>query len=720
MKQIRTFLVGILVFLFLADVATAQLFRRRPQRTAPPILRGDGRLLERVGNAVNLFTESGKELKPVAVFSVASFDEIKKTSLTVAEKIRLNRGSDEQPIFLDKVLKAFETVVAQGFGTSQPLGCILQTDGLIFYPILFTPLKLDGEVGQTILPRIAEPLKDGRYALKKEVFAWPFGQLYVQQHGDWVFIAMEQQLSKLPDDPTALLQGLDKNCLAAARFDLFNMPKLPTKAALAVGEMNGVAQAKSTLEKAWVRLGIGYLRSLAEQADFLEYTLAYDDENNDFVVTQRETVRPKTERYRLLQARREAESEFHGFYHPDRAILAAHLVMPLTKSQREQLEIILDETVGAVLLTEEERDALQGKKTAQATGISTPRLAPPEPTESTPPTPQVLPAFEGNASDRLAALLAQSPPESMNPPTEDDQPEPAKPLREFTAPALETVPTPAGDASVRLAELLAPSATERPPTEDDQPEPISQPELANPPKEPLNDAQKLRVIVRSIAKCYYYALLASVRNGYLDGATTLSQEHGLIGVYNIIGGTTFRNSFDDLLAGLAEHYPDVFDAAVRKDYAEAAGFSLTSISIRPDDLFANAPWIQAIPPNVRQRETTILLGVREDAICYAVGPADQVEDRLLDAVFATNEKKQINDLFFIFSVDELGQAIADSGDPNRLPLLKSVLADGNPAARAYAVSHFTDTTKTLTLRISGLMTPSLWRLRDGIRSARNP
>ncbi len=685
--RILLFLIVILLFV---DVASAQWGRRvirrpPPQEQGPglpfgprePLVQGDGRLLQRVFNVVNLFTEGGTELKPVAVFSLASFDEFKRTTLIVAEKIRLNKGSTEDPVFLKTVLSVYEQIVARGFDTQQPLGCILQTDGIIFYPLFFTPLNLESQPGQSILNRIAQPTPDGRYVVRQDVFRWPFGNLYIRQFNGWAFIASEQQLNALPEDPTTLLQGLDKECLIAARFDLFNMPRLATGAALSLGEMNGVAQAQTELEKAQIRLGIGYLRSLSEQADFLEYSLSYDEPNNDFIVEQREIVRPNTERQRLLQQRRDAVSPFHGFYHPDHAILASHVAMPLTRSQQENLEIILNETLGKTLLTEEERQELQ-------------QVLQPPPKQQRRPKP-----------------VAQQPAQ---------QQAIQQPQRKEEAPTAKTANP---DASARLAELLAmvppeELANQEPPQNLEPLPTLADDDL---PSGDLTDSQKLETIVRRIAVCYYLALLGSVRNGYLDGATTFSVEDGFMGAYNIVEGKAFRKAFDDLMTTLAEKYPKVYTEKVRKDYAESGGFSLTDISLRLDDLFSDAWWLPFVPEGARQRETRIVLGVRDDAVCFAVGKENLPEQRLRAAIAGTVESRPIDDMFFVFSAYELGQAISISGNPDHLPRFKSMFANGNPAARAYAVSTFTDTTKVLTLRISGLMTPSLWRMRENFRAA---
>jgi hypothetical protein len=602
----RIVLLLLLLGLF-TESASAQLIRRQLQRIPgfpggqayrvgsalqrERIIQGDGRAVERVMNIVGLFTGANTELKPVIVISFASFDEFRRIIQIVAQQIRLDKGSTDEPVLLNMALNLYERIVGQGFDTSQPLGIVLQTDGVFFYPILFTPLNLDSNIGRSLQNQYAECLPDGRTVIRQEFFRWSLGRLYVQEHNGWVFIAPESLLNSLPDTPTVLLQGLDQTALIAARFDLQNLPPLTTRAVLSLGEMKAVAEAESEIDKAVARLNIGYIRSLAEQADFLEYTFSYDDKQNDYVFTQREIVKPDTERARLLQERRHETSPLHGFYHPDGAVLASHFVMSLTQTQRTQLEIILDESVGKHLADH----------------------------------------------------------------------------------------------------------------------------IADTPNDVFTDAQKIEMLFRRIGVTYYSALIGAVRSGKFDGASTWSREHGILAAYNIVDGEQFQESFDAIFAEVQEQFPDIYEKNVQKDYAESEGFRLTSVVFRPGDFVRN-PFIRSLtPPNLAAREIRLILGVREDAVCFAMGQGIQPEKVLVEAIGEMKEFQPVSDMFFVYSAHELGQAFASAGRPERLVRLKLAAADTNPLARAYAISEFTDTARMITIRVSGLLTPSLWRMREAMR-----
>ncbi len=656
------------------------------QLLSEPLVQGDGRFLERAAKIVGTFAGAdvavdGKDaatgLKPVAVISLASFEDFKRVVQLVAQEIRLEKGSMEQPERLNAFLEIYGRIVGQGFDKNQPLGIVLQTDGILYYPLLFTPLDWDSRFAQNFRRQYADQLPDGRFVLRKEVFNWPLGRLYVHPHNGWLFIATETQLDALPDDPTVLLQGLDRAHLLAARFDLHNLPSLTTRAALSLSELQAVKQAETEIEKAAAKLGIGYIRSLAEQADLLEYIVSYDDEYSEYVVRQTEIVKPNTERARLLQERRDAQSPFHGFYHPEKAMLASHLNVKLTQIQREQLEVILDETLGKRLLTEEERQYLKQKPTDESKPTRRQRRLS-EGTQTATDTPSMPPATEEDPSERLARLLARKPAETEMP---------------AVKPTVELEP---------VLRSSSPSSSEKGGIEGGNPD------------------RNLENVLRKIYVCYYWALIGAIRSGNFDGASTCSLEQGFLAAYNIVEGEKFLAAFNAVFDEYEKLFPEHFARNVRRDYVEIDGFRLTGVTLRPRDFVATTMWGKIVSSALADREMTMVFAVRKDVICFAVGlgagQGDAPESRLLNAIAAMHSPASVSDLFFVFSPYEIGQAIALAGDPNQFTTLKRVAASGSPKAQAFASTSFTDTTKTITLRISALMTPSIWRLRENLRT----
>ena len=180
----------LIVFVLFADIVSAQGGRRnvgRPSASTPPqapltprpgppigprepLYQGDGRLMERVFNLVNVATSGSTPFKPVAVFYLTNVDECKQTAQVVAEKVRRSKGDTGGPVFLDTLLAAFDRFADNGFDTRQPFGYVLFTDGITFYPLVFMPLDLTSQVGQSVLNHIAQRLPDGRDVLRPEVY----------------------------------------------------------------------------------------------------------------------------------------------------------------------------------------------------------------------------------------------------------------------------------------------------------------------------------------------------------------------------------------------------------------------------------------------------------------------------------------------------------------------------------------------------------------------
>ncbi|MDR1923682.1 MAG: hypothetical protein LBQ66_04840 [Planctomycetaceae bacterium] len=621
----------------------------------------ENRLIERAIKTINLFSNNGQELKPVIVVSLTSFAEFKRVSRTVAEKIRQDRGNQEEPIVLDTFLKIYEEFVNKYFDTKQPFGLILQTDGLLYYPLAFMPLNADSKIFQKLEGGYIEKLEDGRYAIKQDLIRWPLGRLYVQKHNGWVFIATELQLDSLPDNPTQLLPAQkEKNTIFTARFDLTNLPQLSTRAALSLAEIEALSKAETVIEKATTRLSIGQIRSIAEQSDFLEYSFFYDEENNDYVIKQIEIVKQNTEKEKILQQRQNVTSPFHSFYVPENAIFGTHFALHLTQLEKTQYEIILDETIGQHLLTAQERNELKSNKPA---------------TQNNPTNKNTV--SKNNVSGETGIIETKNDGLDVS--------------GELYLPELKIIE----DGDVGGGDVGA--------------------------REKLSEFRKFEIMLRRIGVCYYWGLLGSIRNGKFDIATTWSDEQGLIGAFKITEGERFQKAFDLTFSQMSKEFPDLYAANVRKDYRQDYGFKLTSVSVKLSELLRSSPIGFLVLDKLRGDGLSILLAVRGDAVCYSVCDAgDRVEQerRFLDAIAGVEKTLPVYDMFFVFSAYELGKSYAKSGNPNRFTQLKTIAENTSQNARINATTKFTNNSKTLTFRINAILTPSLWRMRDNLQNSK--
>ncbi|MDR1478540.1 MAG: hypothetical protein LBJ00_06320 [Planctomycetaceae bacterium] len=637
------------------------------------------RLIERTMRTINLIANNGKELKPVIVVSLASFEDYKKTMHTVMEKIRQDHGNNERPVVFDGMLNLYEQFISKHFDTKQPFGLILQTDGILYYPLVFMPLNADSDVIRNLENNYVEKLDNGRYAIKQDTFKWSLGRLYVQKHNGWIFIATEFQLNSLPDDPSKLLpQSDDPNNLLMARFDLKNVPQLTTRAVLSFAEADAVAKAETIIEKATARLSIGHIRSLAEQAEFLEYSFSYDEKKNDYVIREIEIARPNTEQAKLLQQRRDVVSPFHSFYMPENAILASHLAFNMTQLQRTQYEIILDEAVGQHLLTPEERQELKPKK-------PNPKNAPNTTDNS---IEQNTRNVQTDSRDRLALLLTLGENgergNNGNNKINNNELNNSEYLPEFHF---------ADDGNISDNKNGENNSTKK-----------------------LSDKRKFEIMLRRIGVCYYWGLLGSIRSGKFDMATTWSNEYGIIGAFKIAEGKRFQKAFDIMFADIAKEFPDIYSENVRKDYRQLNGFKLTQVSVKLADLLKGTAaefFVTKNADNVDSGGINILLAVRQDAVCFSIRRANDLkkqEQQLKYAIESMEKPLPIYNMFFVFSAYELGKTYANSGNQNQFQKLKSIAANTNPNAIIYATNEFTDNAKITTIRANAILTPSLWRL----------
>ncbi|MDR2762950.1 MAG: hypothetical protein LBB88_10135 [Planctomycetaceae bacterium] len=663
----------------------------------------DKRLIERAVKTINLIAGNGQELKPVIAVSLASFDDYKKTMHTVTEQIRKEHGNNKQPETLDNFLNLYEKFISKHFDSKQPFGLILQTDGILYYPLIFMPLNANSDFIKQLENDYVEKLDNGLYAVKTDIIKWSLGRLYVKEHNGWIFIATEFQLNSLPDDPSKLLiRPADIDTLMTARFDLKNVPKLTTRAALSLAEIDAVSKAETIIEKATARLSIGHIRSLAEQAEFLEYVFAYDQKKNNYIIREIEIVRPNTEQAKLLHQRRNVTSPFHAFYMPENAILASHLAFNMTQLQRSQYEIILDEAIGQYLLTAEERKELQSS--SQKHNRNENKSGQSDKSENSTQSNET-----SNSRDRLAALL------TLNQNKNNRENNTSAENRAVENNNVNNNGKDNNNGNGFLPEF-----------------PLAKGDYfadgnADKSKENLSDTRKLEIMLRRIAVCYYWGLLGSIRSGQFDIATTWSDENGVAGAFKITEGKRFKKSFDQMFSDMSKEFPNVYSSNVRKDYRQFHGFNFTSVSVKLSDLLKGSPIGFFVTENRVDVETekvegkksengiNILLAVRGDAVCYSIcRAADRVkQERQFEIAIEGIEKSlPVYDIFFTFSAYELGKLYAKSGNSNRFSQLRSIASSVSPNAMIQAQTEFTDNSKTTTIRASALLTPSLWRLKE--------
>ncbi|MDR3110986.1 MAG: hypothetical protein LBU65_15055 [Planctomycetaceae bacterium] len=651
--KLLTIIVLITVCTVFAATPSFAQFAPRYRVAPPPARFGERPLGQRIANALQMFTEGGKELQPFVVASLASYDDFKASVLTMAEKNRAPHGSD---IFrLEQVLGVYEAIIATGIDTSQPIGVIVQTDGIRFLPIFFSPIDMKNPRVEGFLKKeMVVQLPDGRRMINPKWFRYPFGDLFMVEKNGWLFVALEEQLASLPDNPTPLLQGLDKEHIIAVKFDFTHLPPLVAGIGIKLNEISQLNKAKTDAERAGIQIQSEFLRTAAQQCDQLLLSLDYDPDGNDLVFSMIEDIKPNTDRDRRRQSRANATSPLHRFYNPGSTVSSMHLFTVLTTLQQRQLRIIVDSTVGKSL-TDAIKPALQTDKNVDNNN-----------------------GRDNNAVTEIVVAEQKIKPEANN-----------------------DIGDIIDNSSINNADKS-----------------ITTTDAIEIPNAALTPQQRLELFACGALRLYYETLLATIDNGQVDIAYTFSQEHGLIAAFNVADTRQIAKTLDDHFKKFAANQPESFTKNVQYRYKNWNGFDFTSIRLDLKEI-AKTPATEFLSQFgsvfAGQKDIYFLFALSGDTLCMAVGRGELVEQRLMYAIDGMKESQPVPPEFFIYNGYEFGNLLANLGDPTRFALVKAFAASGDPRAIMTGTLLNNSQTSNLSLRVNGMLIPSIWKLGERIR-----
>lgn len=188
------------------------------------------------------------EMKPLFVVSFSGWQEL-------IDDIDLVGKETDDPE-LAQGLEGMLTLVTQGQGLqgldkARPWGLVVQTDELQFQILGFLPVT-DIDKFLEALSAIGEPedMGDGVYKLDVQPMA-----VFFKQSGDWTYISLGNEfLEDLPEDPVALLDGLNSQYDIAVRAYISNIPEIFRQLA--------VEQLKIGMEEGFGNLPIPGLENL--------------------------------------------------------------------------------------------------------------------------------------------------------------------------------------------------------------------------------------------------------------------------------------------------------------------------------------------------------------------------------------------------------------------------------------------------------------------------
>lgn len=160
------------------------------------------------------------EMKPLFVVSFAGWQEL-------IDDIDLVGKETDDPE-LAEGLEGLLTLVTQGQGLqgldkSRPWGLVVQTDELQFQILGFLPVT-DLDKFLEALTALGEPEDMGDGVYKLDIQPMP---IFFKQEGDWTYVSLGNEfLEDLPEDPVALLDGLNKQYDIAVRAYIANIPEI--------------------------------------------------------------------------------------------------------------------------------------------------------------------------------------------------------------------------------------------------------------------------------------------------------------------------------------------------------------------------------------------------------------------------------------------------------------------------------------------------------------
>jgi hypothetical protein len=159
--------------------------------------------------------------KPVAIMSIASYDQHMK-SVDVLGEMFMGRPNASQQI--DLMLMLFtQGQGLKGLDRSRPWGAVTMPAGQEEQSIFFVPVSNFKDL-LGLLSVLGLPQEDGEGIYK---FSPPQARgqsVYVREHNGWAFMTEAKYAGALPDDPLALLGGLEKEYDVAFRGFLQNVP----------------------------------------------------------------------------------------------------------------------------------------------------------------------------------------------------------------------------------------------------------------------------------------------------------------------------------------------------------------------------------------------------------------------------------------------------------------------------------------------------------------
>ncbi len=261
--------------------------------------------------AVTLFplAATAAEPEPIITLSVSSYDKLMEAGKVLAKLV------DQSDAF-EMIQSNFGALA--GVDGSKPIGVVLYATDDEFLPVAFVPVgdleKLSGQF--PIIDAYLGQLKStgkGKYSI-------PLGaeNLILEQKKNWLVLYPEAYPKLAVDDPSKLLNGLDKKYLSSLQVNFENVPKETVLNLLLSLEMLAsmynpdVAEQFVTIKEA-VELVLDEGKTLFEGINI-------DPKTGDISLHAAFEAKPGGSLAKMIQYQKDGQTAFPGFFRADQAV----------------------------------------------------------------------------------------------------------------------------------------------------------------------------------------------------------------------------------------------------------------------------------------------------------------------------------------------------------------------------------------------------------------
>ena len=281
--------------------------------------------------AFSLFSGAAQSAQPkqVLTVSVSSYAKLLEAGKTIANLV--NQGD-----VFEMFQSNFGTL--DGIDSTKPLGITLFATDEEFFPVAFLPVT-DLEKLTEQFPALKGVLENGEMISEdKFSFSGPGGNLLLEQKKNWLVLYPESQPGLLGDDPTKLLNGLDKEYLLALHVNFENMPKelvlqMITSAEMILSMVNPDAAQQFATVKEQVEL-------LLDEGKWLLEGLKIDAKTGNVIGCVNMEVKSTGTLAEALKYQKTGKTNFIGFYRPDQAAAAVGIGMVPDSQKESQIDMI--------------------------------------------------------------------------------------------------------------------------------------------------------------------------------------------------------------------------------------------------------------------------------------------------------------------------------------------------------------------------------------------